>query len=234
MESISSAYGAGKAGGALDPVAVTKQPQTILRALNWVFAVIVFGCISNEGYISYTGSPELTCIFNQNEDACRFGVTIGVIAFFASLCFFLLDIYFAQISSVKDRRNAIILDMAFSGFWAFMWFVAFCFLTDQWRATKEEKAPSYARDSARAAITFCFFSIFSWAASVFLAYKRFRLGVDSTFSESYVDPGQTSQEAPFTKPYPSSGPVEHVDSYQRSDPFPDGMAEGLGYQSQPY
>uniref|UniRef100_UPI00358F4824 synaptogyrin-3-like n=1 Tax=Myxine glutinosa TaxID=7769 RepID=UPI00358F4824 len=213
MESISSAYGAGKAGGALDPVAVAKQPQSILRAVNWVFAVIVFGCISNEGYISYTGSPELTCIFNQNEDACRFGVAIGVIAFFASLGFSLLDIYFAQISSVKDRRNAIILDMAFSGVL--------------------QSFTSHPNDSAELAYL-SRIPVISSAASVFLAYKRFRLGVDSTFSESYVDPGQTSQEAPFTKPYPSSGQVEQADSYQRSDPFPEGVTDGLGYQSQPY
>lgn len=45
--------------------------------------------------------------------------------------------------------------------WTFLWFVGFCFLTNQWAATKPEDVHVGA-DSARAAITFSFFSIFSW------------------------------------------------------------------------
>lgn len=47
------------------------------------------------------------------------------------------------------------------GAWTFLWFVGFCFLTNQWAATKPEDVLIGA-DSARAAITFSFFSIFSW------------------------------------------------------------------------
>lgn len=47
------------------------------------------------------------------------------------------------------------------GLWTFLWFVGFCFLTNQWAATQPGDVLVGA-DSARAAITFSFFSIFSW------------------------------------------------------------------------
>lgn len=62
-------------------------------------------------------------------------------------------------------RPLHVADPAFPAFlpalWTFLWFVGFCFLTNQWAATKKEDVLVGA-DSARAAITFSFFSIFSW------------------------------------------------------------------------
>lgn len=50
-------------------------------------------------------------------------------------------------------------------FWAFLWFVGFCFLTNQWQASKAEDNPmNEGGDAARAAITFSFFSIFTWVS----------------------------------------------------------------------
>lgn len=52
-------------------------------------------------------------------------------------------------------------------FWAFLWFVGFCFLTNQWQASKPEDNPlNEGGDAARAAITFSFFSIFTWVSTV--------------------------------------------------------------------
>lgn len=48
-------------------------------------------------------------------------------------------------------------------FWSFMWFVGFCFLANQWQVTQHEDNPlREGGDAARAAITFSFFSIFTW------------------------------------------------------------------------
>lgn len=76
--------------------------------------MVVFGSIVNEGYVNM-GSERLHCVFNKNEDACNYGIIIGVLAFLASLCFLALDVYFPQISSVKDRKRAVLLEMGFSG-----------------------------------------------------------------------------------------------------------------------
>lgn len=59
--------------------------------------------------------PELRCVFNGNAGACRFGVTLGLGAFLACAAFLLLDLRFQQISSVRDRRRAVLLDLGFSG-----------------------------------------------------------------------------------------------------------------------
>lgn len=76
--------------------------------------MVVFASIINEGYANI-GSERLYCVFNKNPDACNYGITIGIIAFLASVFFLALDVYFPQISSVKDRKRAVLLEIVFSG-----------------------------------------------------------------------------------------------------------------------
>ncbi|KAK1886335.1 Synaptogyrin-1 [Dissostichus eleginoides] len=135
------AYGAGKAGGAFDPVTFFQQPQTILRIVSWIFSIVIFGCIANEGYINRPDTAEEFCIFNKNQNACNYGVFMGSMAFLCCLAFLALDVYFPQISSVKDRKKAVLADIGLSAFWSFMWFVGFCFLANQWQVTNHEDNP---------------------------------------------------------------------------------------------
>lgn len=80
-----------------------------------MFSIAVFGPIVNEGYVNSDSGPELRCVFNGNAGACRFGVALGLGAFLACAAFLLLDVRFQQISSVRDRRRAVLLDLGFSG-----------------------------------------------------------------------------------------------------------------------
>lgn len=80
-----------------------------------MFSIAVFGPIVNEGYVNTDNGPELRCVFNGNAGACRFGIVLGVGAFLACAAFLLLDMRFQQISSVRDRRRAVLLDLGFSG-----------------------------------------------------------------------------------------------------------------------
>uniref|UniRef100_A0A2K5M3Q7 Synaptogyrin n=1 Tax=Cercocebus atys TaxID=9531 RepID=A0A2K5M3Q7_CERAT len=157
----SGAYGAAKAGGSFDLRRFLTQPQVVARAVCLVFALIVFSCIYGEGYSNTHKSKQMYCVFNHNEDACRYGSAIGVLAFLASAFFLVIDAYFPQISNATDRKYLVIGDLLFSALWTFLWFVGFCFLTNQWAAT-DPKDVLVGADSARAAITFSFFSIFSW------------------------------------------------------------------------
>nr|XP_009503152.1 PREDICTED: synaptogyrin-1-like [Phalacrocorax carbo] len=148
-----------------------------------VFSIVVFGSIVNEGYVNRLDETQEHCIFNRNRNACNYGITVGVLAFLSCLLYLALDAYFPQISSVKDRKKAVLSDIGVSAFWAFLWFVGFCFLTNQWQASKEEDNPmNEGGDAARAAITFSFFSIFTWGLLTFLAFRRLR---DITFQEEY-------------------------------------------------
>ncbi|KAK6300098.1 hypothetical protein J4Q44_G00301310 [Coregonus suidteri] len=148
------AYGAGKAGGAFDPLTFFQQPQTILRLVCWVT------------------------------------------------------------------------------FWSFVWFVGFCFLANQWQVAKEEDNPlREGADAARAAITFAFFSIFTWAVQAFLGFQKYKLGADSAlFSQEYVDPtADPNTVAPMGTDY--TGYTADIDPVASTEPAFDGSA---GYQGQEY
>ncbi|KAJ0058165.1 hypothetical protein NL108_008802, partial [Boleophthalmus pectinirostris] len=127
-----------------------------------IFSLVVFASIVNEGYVNL-GSERLHCIFNKNADACNYGVFVGLVGLLASSFFFLVDYKFSSISSVKDRKKAIMLEIGFSGFWTFLFFVSFCFLANQWSRTTPDMLPlNQGADAARAAIAFSFFSIITW------------------------------------------------------------------------
>ncbi|XP_053194996.1 synaptogyrin-1a [Scomber japonicus] len=197
------AYGAGKSGGTFDPQTFIRQPQTLIRILCWVFSIVVLGCVANEGYLNRPDEVEEFCIFNRNNNACNYAVTIGTLCFLCSSSFLALDIYFPQISGVKDRKKAVIADIGVSAFWSLLWFVGFCFIANQWQVSKEEDNPlQEGATAARATIAFSFFSVLTWAVQCLLAVYRWKLGSDSvTFNQDYIDPAQpeVTQEVPPTE-----------------------------------
>lgn len=76
---------------------------------------MVFGSIVNEGYLNNNSGGEKFCIYNRNPNACSYGVAVGVLAFLTCLLYLALDVYFPQISSVKDRKKAVLSDIGVSG-----------------------------------------------------------------------------------------------------------------------
>lgn len=80
-----------------------------------LFALVVFGCITTEGYINPPERAEVKCIFNQNDSACHYAVSIGVIGFLACVAFLLLDVYIPFTSNAAERKYAVLADLGFSG-----------------------------------------------------------------------------------------------------------------------
>ncbi|KPP70062.1 synaptogyrin-2-like [Scleropages formosus] len=227
----SSAFGASLAGGDFDFAGFLRRPQTVVRIVSWVFAIVVFGCITAEGYINPTiYDKEVRCMFNQNDSACHYAVGVGVLAFLACVAFFVLDIYFSQMSNVNQRKYVVTVDLVFSGVWTFLWFVCFCLLANQWSYTQNvELIPG---DAARATIAFAFFSIIAWALLTYFAVKRYRQGVED-FVQNFGDPA-TNNATPYPPSYPEY-PTGGTDSYQQP-PFTtstDPQAEG-GYRAPVY
>ncbi|XP_029454982.1 synaptogyrin-2 [Rhinatrema bivittatum] len=221
----SGAYGAAKAGGSFDLGRFLQQPQTVLRIVSAVFALIVFSCIVGEGYMNDPTTSSRKCIFNMNEDACNYGIGIGILALLGCIFFLVLDIYFPQISNATDRKYIVLADLGFSAIWAFLWFVGFCFLTNQWSSTTF--SVPIGGSSAKASIAFSFFSIFTWALLACLAFKRHRMGVED-FAQSYVDPTHDA-----TNPY-SIYPNADSDSYHQQPPFTNNPESTDGYQPPAY
>lgn len=79
-----------------------------------IFSLVVFASIVNEGYVNI-GSERLYCVFNKNADACNYGVFMGLVGLLACTFFALLDYKFSSISSIKDRKKAVMLEIGFSG-----------------------------------------------------------------------------------------------------------------------
>jgi len=173
MEAIpGSTYGENGASAAtdFDLMEFIKRPTTVCRLVSILFAIVVFGCISAAGY----DDNSQHCIFNRNSDACHYGVAIGVLAFLACLLFLAVDVQFSSINNVGMRRQLVTADLGFSGIWSFLWFVGFCFLADQWRRSSIMSTSQ--TNHARAAISFSFFSVFSWVILTLMAMQRYRQG----------------------------------------------------------
>ncbi|XP_074551928.1 synaptogyrin-1a isoform X2 [Halichoeres trimaculatus] len=184
------AYGAGKAGGTFDPVTFFKQPQTVVRILCWLFSIVILGCVSNEGYVNRPEEVEEFCIFNRNQNVCNYAVAMGTLCFLCCSAFLALDVYFPQISGVKDRKKAVMADIGVSAIWSLVWFLGFCFLANQWQVSKVEDNPlNEGADAARASIVFAFFSVFSWGGLTLLSMERLkRVSFEEEYNKLFSPP----------------------------------------------
>ncbi|XP_013782329.1 synaptogyrin-like [Limulus polyphemus] len=188
-------YGGVKPRESFDPLSFIKKPQVILRLLCWIFAVVVFGCISDEGWLNDK------CIFNGDNHACNYGIGIGVIAFLASIVFLVVEARFEIISSIKLRKQLVLCDLVFSGFWSFLYFIGFCYLCDAWHKS-DNPIGGFGVGNAKAAIAFSFFSIISWAGCAFLAFRRCYWNADTSFGTGYdSDPNAEAVRGPYNS-YP--------------------------------
>lgn len=82
-----------------------------------MFALVVFACITTEGYVNPPSSSQAKCIFNQSDSTCQYAVGVGVIAFLACVAFLMLDVYVPFMSNAQDRKYAVMADLGFSGEW---------------------------------------------------------------------------------------------------------------------
>ncbi|XP_042232042.1 synaptogyrin-like [Homarus americanus] len=219
-------YGGGKAGAPFDPLTFIQRPQVILRAVTWLFSVIIFGCISAEGWSKDAKGVE-HCHYNNDSNACNYGVGISVIAFLASIGFIVGEYFFEQMSSVKTRKRYVMADMGFSALWSFLYFIGFCYLTNQW--TKAE-APEYVVNNMQAAIVFNFFAIFPWAGAAYLAFLRYRQGSAQAFAPSYEAdptnmggynsyPDATDPDGGYSQPPFAGQPAQPQSGMQQAPPY---------------
>ncbi|KAJ8959028.1 hypothetical protein NQ318_022282 [Aromia moschata] len=217
MEGV-GAYGGGKAGGAFDPVSFAQRPQVVVRAVSWFFSIIIFGCISSQGWRYDHEKHRQMCLYNDDTNACNYGVGISVIAFLATMGFLVGEYLFEQMSSVKSRKHFVLIDLVFSAFWSFLYFVCFWYLCSQWGKSKTPPN-GVGVSNVQAAIAFSFFSIFSWAVTAFFALQRFRQGADAAFATNYEAdtnmppsypsyPGGPDSEQHYQEPPFSVGPTQ--------------------------
>jgi len=180
MDTAGLGLGANKAGAPTDPLEFVKRPTIILRICSCITAVIVFSCISSEGWqFDHTQAKEI-CIMNDSSTACNLGNTVAIMAFLASIGFTIWEYMYDQMSSIKSKKHFLWADICFSGLWAVFYFLAFCVMAAQW-SKAEEPAAGYGHSNIVAAIFFSFIAIFLEAILAFFAWQRYKAGFESAF-----------------------------------------------------
>eukprot|EP00117_Sycon_ciliatum_P016829 scpid93197/ scgid16084/ Synaptogyrin-3 len=179
-------FGSGGSGGGgasarpqEDIVEVLRKPQSWIRIAALVCSIIVFGTIASNG------QQAAGCVFNAKDSACDFGIAVGVIAFLACLFFLVMDFALLVINKQELVKHFLLLDLVFSALWGFMWFVCFCFLTNEWRVAKTGGYSTAEKNAGQSAIAFSFFSIVAWVALAVLGFLAFRKagGVGAGYSD---------------------------------------------------
>ncbi|CAL8103619.1 unnamed protein product [Calicophoron daubneyi] len=213
-------FSAAKPGGGFNALEFFRQPIVILRCISVLFSIIVFGCITS-GCHTHDG----LCIYDDEPSACRYGTMVGVIGFLGAVGLLVTDGMFNSITNVKRRRHIIMGDLAFSGLWTFLYFVAFCLLTNKWTKTEEKwlkhhKVESWQENNARSAIVFSLISTALWAGITFIALQRFRLnqaGMGMEEGQMGAAPGGDMSGAPGSTMY--TGMPDQTGQQQQQPPM---------------
>eukprot|EP00730_Choanoeca_flexa_P009556 TRINITY_DN12670_c12_g1_i1.p1 TRINITY_DN12670_c12_g1~~TRINITY_DN12670_c12_g1_i1.p1 ORF type:complete len:232 (+),score=20.06 TRINITY_DN12670_c12_g1_i1:103-798(+) len=171
-------------GAPLDPIAFVSQPTTVLRLIEFIFAIIVFGVISDGGF-SHGKS-----VFNQNDGAANFGIAVGVMSFLASSASLIIS-FLDKTSSMFTQHRALIakIEVAIDGFFALMFFVAAIVLAANWSkvdSVAKKHAAKRHVNAAHSAIVFSFFSWLAYCGSLFFSVPN----MSGPFDDDYEYAGQ--------------------------------------------
>ncbi|ELW47175.1 Synaptogyrin-4 [Tupaia chinensis] len=153
-----------------EAVQFLKRPKTVARIFTGVFSLIVFSSLLTDGYQNKTESPQLRCVLNSNSTACSFAVAASFLAFLTCLVFLALDAHEVRIAGTRFKTAFQLLDFILAILWVGISFVGFCFLANQWQHSPPKQF-LLGNSSAKAAITFTFFSILAWIAQAYLAFR---------------------------------------------------------------
>ncbi|RDD42089.1 Synaptogyrin-2 [Trichoplax sp. H2] len=178
------------------------KPQVILRFASWVFAIIVFGCLTS-ARSEFRGF----CPLNGDNNACNYGIAIGVIAFLGLMVFLFLDAFVDRIIDLTTKKRIVIADLAFTSLWTLLWFIGFCYMTNKWSIAP--KAPFSAVPgvvtNVNSALAFTFFSVLTWGALIYFGVQQYRNAENPNTQQQQAQPGYD---------YPNVGTSSQVPSQQ--------------------
>ncbi|NWR79845.1 SNG2 protein, partial [Centropus unirufus] len=170
------AYGAAKAGGSFELGRFVQQPQVLARIASAVSAGSpAFGSLLPSCPGSLLLDPSFPLARDPASDPCQPIPPLCGAACQLRICADLhlppappaAGAWWEQSPTWEPGSCSLSpsCHLLPTGLWTFLWFIGFCFLTNQWSWTPAEHVRIGA-DSARAAITFSFFSIFSWVSAL--------------------------------------------------------------------
>jgi len=175
-----------------------KKPLVILRIFAVVCSIIVFGCITSQGWRWDPEAWAEVCIINDSYSTCRLGSAVAILAFILSIGILVCEFYYEQLPSTDYRKQFVAADLVFSGLFSILFLVSFANLAHQWGLSKEPRG-HYGRSNIGTAIAFSFFSIFIWGLHCAAAFRRLQVGVESDAEESLLPGPGASVRSGYTE-----------------------------------
>ena len=158
--------------------------EIYIRLVAIFFSVIVFASIADKAY-----EPGW-CVMNGST-ACDYGIVVGVIALLSNLIIILIDLSMELIIHIMLYRIITVVVLVFNLFWAFNWFVVFCFMAHQWSLSPKHLYYEHFKqgvpiiNNVQAAITFAFFSIIIYVIICILGIMRLLRGPGNILELAY-------------------------------------------------
>jgi len=161
-----------------DPREFLTRKKTVERSITFALSFIAFCCIVS--IVDVNGG----CIFHLNT-TCGFVKMVTAFGWIHCLLFIICDWHFPSPSGLLDttqkRRVAVMYEMAFSALWTLFYFCQFCACVSGWRymhnnPDTDEKNLNFGAGSAKAIISFSFFSIPLWGYQAYQAMLKFQSG----------------------------------------------------------
>ena len=92
-----------------------KKPLTIIRISALVFSVIVFGCISSEGWHYDPAAGTRVCSVNSSYGTCQLAVTVAVLALLLGAALMAAEWFYDALPSSDARKQLVLADLVISG-----------------------------------------------------------------------------------------------------------------------
>eukprot|EP00736_Rhodelphis_marinus_P002478 Rmarinus@m.25174 len=197
-------------------------PRLGLYFAQWLFAIIVFGGISDgakDGDACFYGASENNP--DGEEGACGWGIFVGVMSFLIAM----FEVAALLINMTAMVPKAGLVRLAVNALFCFFWFVTGCYLASEAKESCDEfegitdkscsevdDSTDFKYNSAIAAVVFSFFSWILWIVSTFWAYKVYNLNdsLEGSGPNSLQTPGASGFPDPLAEDKANSNPVAYT------------------------
>ena len=165
-----------------------KEPLLPTHLANWLFSVILLGCISNS-WVDINGDDK--CRFNKDASKCDSATKFAMVTFLTSSVFVGMELMWDRLANY--HRYVYLGELIVSAIFVLVFFGFFVSLANAWTNTESTVKDLGGHGNPGTSIAMCILSIFSWALLAYLSYKGWKEddlgGIErlGTYGQ-YIDP----------------------------------------------
>ncbi|CAG5083703.1 Oidioi.mRNA.OKI2018_I69.PAR.g10439.t2.cds [Oikopleura dioica] len=190
MEGNPGTFRAPLAGTEVTVSEFLKNTKTLLRIV-----LIFYNFIMFSAQVSIAHDSRDHCVFFE-QSKCNFHMLVSTLGLFTSVFFLVVDWQFVKISSAQKRKLLTQCELVINAAVGFFTFVAFCSSISGFHSFPADEIPEVEfvlESSAKAILSFTFFSIPAWAWITFISFRNYQKGVLSAFA----DPNDAQEATPY-------------------------------------